>query len=507
MFKQALLGIGIVTVLAGISGVIGHTASFDSQKNPIKNTFVSAWYAGCFAVQGLNILYLLRKPNYYVSKKVYRLFEISFIAWNILFWGISLVCLALAGDWQAFAWALVCALPLSASTSYLMNYQSYGRIHAEQNNSPVPLWFRVLAVFATTLKVVTVFVTGLLCAGAIQAAIAASYKGPGKSISVLFDGANQNASLHVYCVGTTQTAIPTTFIVSSSAHGIVDFYGLQYYLNSLSTSDRRICTLDLLGFGWSDDAMEGQFQNYAYLERLMASSGEPRPWNVIGWGGGGSALAYLANNHTASIKSVTFVEVYSPDIEFEYYGYQQNLLPSQIAKYKQDQLLLRASLAKLILYMAIPWGLVSIFFPINPIDPTFYPPDKWAEFRVQLWKSKSWVSQWQAIMEMSTKSSSNDPLVAYAPLPSSVAVLGVLCNSSSTCYDEFSGKNLTGTRCTDNMAQKEYQNNRKFAMINSLNSNASLVVNSDYTCSLSLPVKYPRYTASSILSLFSQINA
>jgi hypothetical protein len=52
----------------------------------------------------------------------------------------------------------------------------------------------------------------------------------------------------------------------------------------------------------------------------MLSSGESGPWHIVGWGGGGSAVMYLANNHTTNIKSVTFVETYPPGIEFNYYG-------------------------------------------------------------------------------------------------------------------------------------------------------------------------------------------
>jgi pimeloyl-ACP methyl ester carboxylesterase len=87
-------------------------------------------------------------------------------------------------------------------------------------------------------------------------------------------------------------------------------------------TSRRVCIHDPLGFGWSQDPFDGQFTNYEYLYRLMLSSNESMPWHIVGWGGGGSAIMYLANNHTSSIQSVTFVETYPPGIEFSYYGYQ-----------------------------------------------------------------------------------------------------------------------------------------------------------------------------------------
>jgi triacylglycerol esterase/lipase EstA (alpha/beta hydrolase family) len=58
----------------------------------------------------------------------------------------------------------------------------------------------------------------------------------------------------------------------------------------------------------------------------MLSSNESMPWHVVGWGGGGSTIMYLVNNHVSSIKSVTFVETYLPGIEFSYWGYQNGLI-------------------------------------------------------------------------------------------------------------------------------------------------------------------------------------
>ena len=127
-----------------------------------------------------------------------------------------------------------------------------------------------------------------------------------------------------------------------------------------------MCIHAPLGFGWSQDPFDLQFTNYEYLYRLMLSSTESMPWHIVGWGGGGSAIMYLANNHTSSIKSVKFVKTYPPGIEFSYNGYQNALNQQAISEYRSAQISSRIGLVQLILSMAIPWGLMGIFIPISP---------------------------------------------------------------------------------------------------------------------------------------------
>ena len=104
-----------------------------------------------------------------------------------------------------------------------------------------------------------------------------------------------------------------------------------------------------------------------------------------------TAIMYLANYHTSSIKSVTFVETYPPGIEFSYYGYQNALSQQAISEYRSAQLSSRIGLVQLILSMAIPWGLMGLFIPMSPQNEAYYPPERWSEFRVQMWKSKVWI--------------------------------------------------------------------------------------------------------------------
>ena len=206
---------------------------------------------------------------------------------------------------------------------------------------------------------------------------------------------------------------------------------------------------------------------------------------------------YLANNHTSSIKSVTFVETYPPGIEFSYYGYQNGLSQQAISEYRSAQISSRIGLVQLILSMAIPWGLMGLFIPISPQNEGYYPPERWSEFRVQMWKSKVWISQYQGLRHLQMTSDSQDPLISFAPLSSQIPVFGVYCNTTVACE----AKSQNGQDCT----QLSYYNTKKFSMIREINPNATIAVNSDVDCNLNLPVQEPLFTASSILKLYSGI--
>ena len=119
---------------------------------------------------------------------------------------------------------------------------------------------------------------------------------------------------------------------------------------------------------------------------------------------------------------------------------------------------------------------------------------------MQMWKSPSWISQYQGLQHLQETPDAADPLIANAPLPSSLPVLGVYCNVTSTCFNGF--QNLTGKACSDLIQQTQFYNEKKFSLLKSLSPNASLVTRNGYHCSLNLPVDQPEFTARSILSFY-----
>ena len=417
-------------------------------------------------MSGLQLLHILMIS--YMTRAAFW-FESTVIIWLGISSFISLVCLGYSQEWESFSWILISFIPtLTCAVNLFSN--SKGAVQAESHGDKS----KILNVCRYSLKTLFVLIISLLTAGNILGAI--SYSAPGSPISVFFNGAGQNGTLQVYCIGSTNASKPSIFFFSSAAHGIVDFYGLQYYISSSNGTNRRVCIHDPLGFGWSQDPFNGQFTNYEYLYRLMISSGEPQPWHIVGWGGGGSALMYLANNHTSSIKSVLGQE--------------------EISNYRTKELSSRGGLVQLILSIAIPWGLIGIFIPISPREEGYYPPEKWSEFRVQMWKSKVWISQYQGIQNLQTTPYSQDPLSGFAPLPSNIRVFGVYCNVTLDCNSQD---------CSETLKQNIYYNTKKFALIKKISENATIALNVDDDCDLGLPVLKPKFTAESIIKLYSGI--
>ncbi|KAJ3128635.1 hypothetical protein HK098_003842 [Nowakowskiella sp. JEL0407] len=460
--------LALATELAGIAGIIAHTVSFNTQKSPIVNTFIPAWYAGVFLFTGLHLAYLLWKPSR--SVKAFW-FEVVFTGLLLCAQFISLVCYGIAANWPTFIWILVSFITIGISVYQILNRKDgYRSISTETGESekpaskePFPLKFRILSGFVYFLKVVVLFIVALLTAGAVSIAIAFSFPAPGRSVSVFFEGANQNGTMQLYCTGKTNSSMPTTFIFSTSAHGIVDMYGLQYYLTTLKSANRRVCVNDPIGFGWSQDAFEGQFTSFEFLYNLMLQSGEPSPWNLVGWGGGGSAITYLAAKHPSNIKTISFIETYPPGIEFNYYGVKNKLDQNALANYRNSQLASRFALVNIILSLAIPWGLMSLFVPIIPRADTYYPPNKWMEFRVQMWKSQAWISQYQGLQHIQSTPDSEDPLYKYAPIPANIAVLGVYCNLTNPCIGKY--QNRTGDDCSNRIAENKYYTDQKVCVV------------------------------------------
>ena len=140
---------------------------------------------------------------------------------------------------------------------------------------------------------------------------------------------------------------------------------------------------------------------------------------------------------------------------------------------------------------------MGLFIPISPQNEGYYPPERWSEFRVQKWKSKVWISQYQGLRHLQMTSDSQYPSISCAPLSSQIPVFGVYCNRTVACE----AKSQNRQDCT----QLSYYNTKKFSMIRGINPNATIAVNSDANCNLNLPVQKHLFTASSILKLYSGI--
>jgi hypothetical protein len=223
------------------------------------NTYKTSWFAAVFAMSGLNILQLLTKAHF--SRKAF-LFKLAVIILLGCSSFISLACLGYSQDWPSFAWVLVTYISVAASAIVILQCKNGSVSDMNQTRTVTA---KVIAAGLYLLKVLFMLIVSLLASESMSLAIASSYPPAGRPTSVLFDGANRNGTLQVYCIGNSNISKPAIFIFSSPAHGIVDLYGLQYFLSMTNGTSRRVCIHDPLGFGWSQDPFDGQFTNYEYL--------------------------------------------------------------------------------------------------------------------------------------------------------------------------------------------------------------------------------------------------
>jgi hypothetical protein len=94
--------------------------------------------------------------------------------------------------------------------------------------------------------------------------------------------------------------------------------------------------------------------------------------------------------------------------------------------------------------------------PISPQKEDYYPPERWSEFRVQIWKSKVCISQYQGLRHLQMTSDFQGPLISFAPLSSQFPVFGVYCNATIVCETQ----SQNGQDCT----LLTYYNTKKFTM-------------------------------------------
>ena len=134
-------------------------------------------------------------------------------------------------------WVFVTYISVAASAIYLIQCKN-GSVSDENQIRTVT--DKVITAVLYLLKVLSILIVSLLASGSILSAIASSYQPTEQPISVLFDGANRDGTLQIYCIGNSNISKPTIFIFSTSAHGIVDLDGLQYFLSTTNETSRRV---------------------------------------------------------------------------------------------------------------------------------------------------------------------------------------------------------------------------------------------------------------------------
>ncbi|ORZ30053.1 hypothetical protein BCR44DRAFT_364621 [Catenaria anguillulae PL171] len=469
-------GLPFLLSAIGLIGAVAHGIA--SATGSLSNEYLGVWFAGILFWQGCELYLVLHKVT------SWRRTGLLYFALLSLISLATVIAYIYAQDAIGIGWNIVIVL------AFLVIFFTLLRINKGQYetlSAPTAKLHCCLTVIRVACRVFILFILCLLFAGAIGAAIPKSFPMPGQLVPVtMTDGRKTN--LHAYCTGPTNSGKPTFWFLSSPAHGVVDFYGVQTYL---SRANRRACTLDMPGFGWSDPVLANQQDPLIYLKPMIdaanAAMGNGNDAILVGWGAGGeTAIRYLRSSiqSTTRVTGIMFVTVY-PEIQ-------------GTASYASvSDLQGRIGLANIILGLAIPWGLMPVFFPPNSVPKGYFPPEKAAEFRVQLWTSKSWINQREGIKHQIQTFGQPSALQTFTPAVS-VPLAHVYCNLSDAQVCERPGvKDCPKAQQENRLAVQE-----QVRVTNGLQSNARLIGNTDLDCSLDMPVSKPEYTAAKILEAF-----
>ncbi|KAI8799472.1 hypothetical protein BJ742DRAFT_781370 [Cladochytrium replicatum] len=507
-----------ILLLAALLGAIIHGALTTASTTNLTNQFLPMWHALFLAISAVNIVTINYSPPQSLVNRILFFGDLTYLGVITIGYFICWVAWGVARQWDAFAWCTIDVLAGASAVAFLVlrsiearkrvsdgtaSDESKGNAnYGSTENGHMKRCLGCLGCLNWTLKVLHLVVVALLCNGSITQALARRFPAPGTRVQITMTD-SRITNLHYLCTGPVNSPVPTIWIIADHAHGVVDFYGLQHYLSSNRTAFRRVCTYDNPGFGWSDDYLPDTMDSLLYLDALIVASGERVPIVLVAWGGGGTMVTSYASAHPEKVVGIAFVEVYEPGIEFNIVKVKNNWTNAQTDNYRITGMNGRAFMANIILGLAIPWGLISIFVPASPVDPGYWPEDKWTEFRAQSWTSKMWIPQYWGIRYMATNPPASDPLFTLLPFPPhsptrNITFSAIYCSKPDNlvCSDP-SDANCASMRFDNKLYIQSKKDVAKRAV--GPGGVVNVVENYDADCALSMPVHLPEWTARAVL--------
>ena len=107
---------------------------------------------------------------------------------------------------------------------------------------------------------------------------------------------------------------PTHWLNADASHASADFWPLQ---REMASRGLRTCTFDKPGQGWSGDFTPDQaFDPVPAMALLFAASHEPRPFRLVGWGGGGEDMYRYALARPQDVSSLVFLDTSGDAVEW-----------------------------------------------------------------------------------------------------------------------------------------------------------------------------------------------
>lgn len=339
-------------------------------------------------------------------------------------------------------------------------------------------------IFNRFLKVVHWVMSVMFVAGAITLALSYRFTNPGKLVQVRLP-TGQTRSLNYNCttVPSNGTLLPTFWLEGSEAHGVVDFLGLQHFL--AVSHGRNSCSFDPPNFGWSENLVSSLHNHYSYFNPLLEALGKQNEERIIvGWGDGAHIGLVQSNENPSATKALVLFDASPDGIEWFDLQRKNNWSEKQTLDYRDIDMAGRIFLTKIILSLAIPWGLMPIFIPKDKgyFDQSLYP-----RFHYQSYKEDLWARQYLSLVHDRFEPINN--YTVTATVPSGMPVFSVMVDVPGDTPEE--------------KASNEFYKTRKLEMANHIargNLTKPPVWCTESDCSLGFPVLKSKFSTDALIS-------
>jgi len=107
--------------------------------------------------------------------------------------------------------------------------------------------------------------------------------------------------------------------------------------------------------------------------------GEPAPFMLVGWGGGGMNMWDYANAHPENVAQIVFMDVYANSIEQRLAQHMRGLTVEEMYQQRDSDTAQRSMLFDAIRGLAVPWGISGVFVASAPMG--YEPLEDFEEYK------------------------------------------------------------------------------------------------------------------------------
>lgn len=187
----------------------------------------------------------------------------------------------------------------------------------------------------------------------------------------LLTGQTSFVNYNCTTVPSNGTFLPTIWLESSDAHGVVDFLGVQQAF--AVRHGRNSCSYDPPNFGWSDNLPSDLSNTDGYFKPLLkALNKEDEAKVIIGKEDGGHRGLIHANEDPETTKAFVMLNVFPDGIEFFDEQRKRRWTEKQMLDYRAIDLSGRIFLTQIVLALGIPWYVLTVQLRPYLTNPILY---------------------------------------------------------------------------------------------------------------------------------------